>query len=175
MIASWISLHADASGGERNHMNTVQVIGDRLTEALEVRNALCHGLLSVTGDPRTGEAWVKTNFKGKAVIHYFGELHQIIVHLEIAAHFIPDLTNLVGEPNLKDGPAIYARILPKLLSWSPTSPPTPASADHPPTPKHMQEALQQVVIIPVGRQAAPEVSEMPQFMPSWFGGCLGLW
>lgn len=65
VFSRWKDLNEPGMEQNDKHKSAVEKLDVMFSQVLQVRNALCHGQISATGNPSKNEAFVKTELSGE--------------------------------------------------------------------------------------------------------------
>ena len=77
------------------------------SEVLKVRNALCHGQLSATGDPSKDEAFIETELSGESAVYHYSDLAATIVKIHYTQMVLMDISSLASGLDERTANTVY--------------------------------------------------------------------
>lgn len=94
-ISRWKDLQAIACAERPEHKTLLTNVHERLTQALDIRNRIAHGLIGIAVDPfgHRGDAGLETEMNGEKRILRYGELEhlmRVLSHLKWAIVSLSD-------------------------------------------------------------------------------------
>ena len=111
-ITRWEGLQRTACAERPEHQALLREVRERLTQALEIRNRIAHGLIGITADPfgQHGDARLETELNGKKRILPKTELEHSMSVLSHLIWAIGSLSEAALQKDLRRAENTYAGI-----------------------------------------------------------------
>lgn len=82
---------------DERHKSAVEKLDAMFSEVLQVRNALCHGQISATGDASKNKALVRTELSGKKADYHYSDLVTTIDKIHCVQMALLDISSLASD------------------------------------------------------------------------------
>lgn len=92
----WKDLNGPGMDRDERHKSAVEKLDAMFSEVLQVRNALCHGQISATGDFSKNKALVRTELSGEKADYNYSDLVTTIEKIYCVQMALLDISSLAS-------------------------------------------------------------------------------
>jgi len=107
VFTRWKALNELGMKRDERHKNAVEKLNAMFSEVLKVRNALCHGQLSATGDPSKGKAFIETELSGEKAIYHHSDLTATRGKIHYTQEILRDISSLASGLDERTANTVY--------------------------------------------------------------------